>query len=306
MMEAILKSKMNYYDGLRGTPYVYEHGVPFSQVLVKSLESLMDRIRKGKASLIIVDGNVGEGKTTMGTHVGDWVNVMYGKRGPVDFRGPQMAMGGKDFGEKLLVCHDQKLLVIIYDEAGDFDKKTTISRFNRNLMRVFEMYRGFRILVVLCLPKFYKLENELFEIGIPRMLIHCEDRTERQGSFRVFDLEQMYYIKHYASKIIVKPKCYDFGMPNFYGHFLDLPKERSRDLDEVSIASKRREVKKTVYDVKNRLTLEQIAKHFGMSPRWVLLRLREIDDVGDVKVFERKKWYDKKVISQIEALEEGI
>jgi hypothetical protein len=215
-----------------------------------------------------------------------------------------LAMGGKDFGEKLLVCHEHKEVVLVYDESGDFDKKTTISRFNRNLMRIFEMYRGFKILVILCLPKFYKLENELFEIGIPRMLLHCEDRTESQGSFRAFDLEQMYYIKYHAGKIIVKPKAYDFGAPNFFGHFLDLPPERSKELDHISILSKRREVKKTVYDVKNRVTLEMISKHFGKSPRWVLLKMKEIDDIGDIKVFERKKWYQKDILEKIEELEE--
>lgn len=291
-----------YYEGLAGTPYVYDHGLPFRQLLAENIDDLMDRIRKKKASLLIVDGGVGEGKTTLGVHLADYVNIKYGTGKPVDFKGAQMAMGGAEFGEKLLQCHDQKLLVIVYDEAGDFDKKTTLSQFNRRLMRIFEMYRGFKILVILCLPRFYKLENELFDLGIPRMLVHCENRTENQGNFRVFDLEQMYYIKHHAMKIIVKPKCYDFGMSNFQGHFLDLPQERSRELDAVSVANKRRETKKTVYDVKGRLSVEQIAKHFGMSTKWVRLRLKEVEDLGDVVTFEKRKWYRKEIIEQIEGL----
>lgn len=303
-MQAVTRS--GYYAGLQGSSYLYEHGLPFSEVLVTSIDALMDRIRRNKASLIVIDGNVGEGKTTLSVHIADYVNIFYGRGGPIalDKEHVQLAIGGKDFGEKLIVCHDAKFVVLVYDEAGDFDKKTTISRFNRNLMRVFEMYRGFKILIILSLPKFYKLENEIFEMGIPRMLLHVEDRTERQGSFRAFDLEQMFYIKHHAQKIIVKPKCYDFGMPNFYGHFLDLPRERSEALDHIGIAAKRREVKRTVFDVKDRLTLPMIAKHFGMSPRWVLLRIREIDDIGDVKTFERKKWYKKEILKQIEELEE--
>jgi len=293
----------DYYETLRGTPFVYDHGLPFRELLAKNIDDLMERIRKKKASLLIVDGGVGEGKTTLGVHLADYVNIRYGTGKPVDFRGAQMAMGGKEFGEKLIQCHDEKLLVILYDEAGDFDKKTTLSNFNRRLMRIFEMYRGFKILVILALPRFYKLENELFDLGIPRMLVHCEDRTEGQGNFRVFDLEQMYYIKHHAMKIIVKPKCYDFGMSNFQGHFLDLPPERSRDLDAVSVASKRRETKKTVFDVKGRFSVELIAKHFGMSIRWVRLKLKEVEDVGDVVTFERKKWYRKEILQQIEELE---
>lgn len=296
-----------YYQNLVGTPYLYSHGLPFSQILARNIDALMERIRKKKAAMIVVDGNVGEGKTTLGVHCADYSEIVYGCGRPLDLdmaEHVQLAVGGKDFGEKLLVCHDRKFAVLVYDEAGDFDKKTTITRFNRNLMRVFEMYRGFKILVVLCLPKFYKLENELFENGIPRLLLNCRDRTETSGSFAAYDLEQMYYIKHHAQKIIVKPKAYDFGIPNFYGHFLDLPPERSRALDKLSTSSKRKEIKKTVYDVKNKVTLAQIAKHFGMSERWVLMRLKEVDDIGEVKIFDRKKWYEKEVIEKIEELGE--
>lgn len=301
--------KGSYYEKLLGTRYVYEHGLPFSNLLAINIDDLIDRIRRKKASLLIVDGGVGEGKTTEGVHLADYVNIKYGNGQPVDFRGPQMAMGGKEFGEKLLVCHDKGLLVILYDEAGDFDKKTTLSRFNRNLMRIFEMYRGFKILVILCLPRFYKLENELFDLGIPRLLVHCEDRTENQGNFRAFDLEQMYYIKHHAAKIIVKPKCYDFGMTNFHGHFLDLPPERSHDLDAVSIASKRRETKKTVYDVKGRVDIEQIKAHFGMSTRWVRMKLKELEGeeiMTDVVTFEKKKYYKKEILELIAELEDAL
>ncbi len=296
-----------YYKSLMGTPYLYPHGLPFSPVLAISMDSLMERIRKKKASMVLTDGGVGEGKTTLAVHLVDYLNIVYGHGKPLelDEKHVQLALGGKEFGEQLLVCHDMKFVVIIYDEAGDFDKKTTLSRFNRNLMRIFEQYRGFRILVILCLPRFYKLENELFDNSIPRMLVHTEDRTERQGNFRTFDLEQMYYIKYHAQKIIVKPKCYDFGMPNFYGHFLDLPPDRSKRLDELSTKAKRKDIKKNVYDVKNRVTLVMIAKHFGMSQRWVLLRMKELDDIGEVKLFERKKWYDKRIIEDITRLEEG-
>lgn len=294
--------KGSYYERMAAEDMVYAHGLPFRQLLAENIDDLINRIKKKKAALLIVDGGVGEGKTTLGVHLADYVNVRYGDGKPLDFRGPQMAMGGKEFGEKLLECHDKGLLVIVYDEAGDFDKKTTLSRFNRNLMRIFEMYRGFKILVILCLPRFYKLENELFDLGIPRMLVHCEDRGQNYGNFRVFDLEQMYYIKHHATKIIVKPKCYDFGNHSFQGQFLDLPADRSKDLDEVSVASKRKEAKKTIYDVKGRYTLKEIAHHYGKSVQWARDRLKEIGKIDDVTTFERTKYYPKEVLSLIEDL----
>lgn len=305
----------SYYDELmqwqaaNGGRFVYDHGLPFRQLLADNIDDLMGRIRRKKASLIVVDGGVGEGKTTLSTHIADYINIRYGTGQPLAFEGPQMAMGGKDFGEKILVCHDEKLLVLVYDEAGDLDKKTTMTRFNRNLMRIFEMYRGFQILVVLTLPRFWKLENELLDLGIWRMTVHCEDRTEHYGNFRVFDIEQTYYLKHHATKIIVKPKCYDFGMSNFQGQFLDLSPARSKELDRVSIAAKRRETKKTVYDVKNRVTAEMIAKAFDKSVRWVRLKLKELEGeeiLSDVVTLDKKHWYKKEIIDMIDELEEKL
>ena len=318
-MDAITQSwfKGSYYERLleRGEVYyseigiykrlVYDHGLPFRQLLADNIDDLMSRINRKKASLLVIDGSVGEGKTTLGLHLGNYVNIRYGSGVPIDPRGPQLALGGKEFSQKIIVCHDQNYKVIIYDEAGDLDKKTTLSKFNRQLMHIFEMYRGFKIMVILCLPRFYKLENELLDLGVWRMTIHCEDRSERQGSFRVYDIEQTYYIKNSATKIIVKPKCYDHGMSNFQGHFLDLPPEESRELDAVSVAAKRKETKKLVYDVKDRLTIYDIAKQFGKTSRWVLLRLKEVDDIGEVKRFERKKYYDQSIIQKIKSLEEG-
>lgn len=305
----------SYYEELfqrqakTGERLVYNHGLPFNQLIADNIDDLMSRIKRNKASLVVVDGGVGEGKTTFAALMGDYINIRYGNGRPLEFEGPQMAMGGKDFGEKILVCHDNKLLVLVYDEAGDLDKKTTMSRFNRNLMRIFEMYRGFQILVILALPRFWKLENEILDLGIWRMTIHCEDRTENYGNFRVFDIEQTYYIKHHATKIIVKPKCYDFGMSNFQGHFLNLPPERCKELDRVSIAAKRRETKKTVYDVKNRVSVEMIANAFDKSIRWVQLKFKELEGeeiLSDVVTLDKKKWYKKDIINIIDELEEKL
>ena len=291
--------KGSYYEKLLGSPWVYDHGLPFSNILAHNLDDLMQRIQRNKASLLIIDGGVGEGKTTLGVHAADYVNIRYGDGVPINLKGPQLSLGGEQFKNKILVCHDEKLLVIVYDEAGDFDKKTTLSRFNRDLMRIFEMYRGFKILVILCLPRFYKLENELFDLAIPRLLIHCLDRTDTHGDFRAYDLEQMYYIKQKAKDIIVKPKCYDHGMVNFFGHFLNLPPDRSRELDMVSIAAKRAATRNIIKNVKDLVTIQMIADHFNMSDDWVRLRLKNIE-VGPVVKRDRKVYYKKELIDKIE------
>src|SRR6056297_340250 len=87
---------------------------PFSTDWVKrDLDKLKYRIEIGKASLLIVDGAIGEGKTTLATH------LCSSFQGHSVYYLKQYAMGGQQFQEKLQLCIDSKLKVIIYDEAGD-------------------------------------------------------------------------------------------------------------------------------------------------------------------------------------------
>ena len=53
--------------------------LPFSEVLAWNLDTLDDRIfRMNKAALIVLDGGVGEGKTTLAVHCVDYINKKHG------------------------------------------------------------------------------------------------------------------------------------------------------------------------------------------------------------------------------------
>ena len=99
--------------------------------------------------------------------------------------------------KKLTVCHEMKLVCIVYDEAGDFSKRGSLSRFNQMLNRTFETYRGFRILVFLGLPNFNVLDNNLFDNQIPRLLLHCSGRGDKYGNFSGYGLEEMNWIRYW-------------------------------------------------------------------------------------------------------------
>jgi len=74
-------------------------------------------------------------------------------------------------------CVTNKRNVIVYDEAGDFNTRASLTYFNQNMNRVFETYRALGIIVILCLPSFADIDTSLMKKKIARMLIHCYART---------------------------------------------------------------------------------------------------------------------------------
>ena len=68
MTESKERTIWNYYEGL-GKRFMYNStGLPFNGRLAKSINDQRIRIKKKKASMIIIDGGVGEGKTTLAYH----------------------------------------------------------------------------------------------------------------------------------------------------------------------------------------------------------------------------------------------
>lgn len=217
---------------------LYDYGLPFSKQLALNYDDEDDRVKKKKASLIIIDGGIGEGKTTLLTESIDYFNKINGF-GEYDLKnGIQLAMGGSDFLKKLDLCYQNKLPVIAYDEAGDFNRRGSLTQFNAMLNRTFETFRAFKIIVLVGLPNFSVLDQQLFDNQIPRLLLHLENRTENQGNFKAFSLYGMLQLKAMMKKLTVKPFAYKIIDENFRGHFLDLQPERSKVLDQISIKNK--------------------------------------------------------------------
>ena len=69
------------------------------------------------------------------------------------------------------VCYQERFPAAGYDEAGDFNKRDSLSNFNAMINRTFETFRAFKIVVVLVLPSFSVLDNQLFDNMIPRLLL---------------------------------------------------------------------------------------------------------------------------------------
>ena len=246
------------------TKTLFSNNLPFSNPVNTSLEEQTTRIKNNKASMIIIDGGVGEGKTTLAVHCADYINKI-NKQPPIALDGPQYAMGGEDFIKKIVECHNKKFPVIIYDESGDFSKRTSITKFNNMLNRTFETFRAFKIIVILSLPTFNTLDNSLLEKNIPRLLIHCYNRNNKYGHFKAYSLWRMYWIKQIMSKQVVKSDAYDIESPNYYGQFYNLPPERAKELDKISIKNKIEISKQSYLDMSGLVTYSQIAKKLNYS-----------------------------------------
>lgn len=178
---------------------VYKHGLPFSEKLAENLDDCYTRIKKNKASCIVIDGGVGSGKTTLGIEIADYFNKKYAEQEEVSLEIKdhiQLAMGGKEFAKYMRLCFMQGKIVIIYDEGGDYSKRGAMTQFNAFLNRIFETYRAFRILVIICLPSMSVLENTLFDNQIPRLLLHCYDRGDNNGCVKAYSLHRMFFLRY--------------------------------------------------------------------------------------------------------------
>jgi hypothetical protein len=286
-------TKVGYCSKHFATKRLYKHGLPFSKGLDKTLDGLKLRIKRKKASMLIIDGGVGEGKTTLSVEVAE-----YYQGSNIDLK-KQYAIGGEQFQEKLVMCFDSKLPVIIYDEAGDFNTRGALTGFNQMLNRVFDTYRAFQILVIMVLPSFHILDNPLFDKQIPRGLIHCHGRGYKSGNYSGYSLYRMYYIRDKLKKYTVPSYAYTGTSPNYRGHFLDLSPSRSIELEKVSIAGKMDIVNDNILRNRGLMSYRDIAKKIGMSIIWVKRKVSKLK-IKETKIYKRNKYFEQSIIYKLE------
>jgi len=208
----------------------------------KTNNSLRDRIKGNKASAVVIDGQMGEGKTTFAVKLLE--DFQHGK--PIDYN-IQYAVGGDDFLKKLELCVDNKKKAIIYDEAGDFSRKATLTKFNRTLDMVFQTFRTYKILIIIVLPFFAELDRGIYDRGVIRVLFNCYGRNSEYGKLRVYSLRRIFYLLDYIRKKQppVRQMAYKNATPLYHTHFKDLAPERSEELDIISTMQKRERLKST-------------------------------------------------------------
>lgn len=263
----------------------------FHKKLGENLDDLQKRVDGNKAALIIADGGVGEGKTTLMIHIADHFE---GREISLEGEPAQYAIGGADFLKKLRLCYEKGHKAIIYDESGDFSKRGSLTRFNAMINRTFETFRAFKIIVILGLPSFAVLDNDLFDKNIPRLLLHCESRTQNIGYYRGYSLVRMMYVKHRMKKLVIKTQAFDKVSPNFYGHFWDVSPIRSKALDRLSTTGKKEILENAEVRIEGLVSYTDISKRLVRSVVWVR------------KAVSAKRLKHKRIIRQRKYFEEGV
>jgi len=240
----------------------WKNGLKVDSTLQSNLVGCVDRIKSKKASLVVIDGGVGEGKTTLGVVS----SLILAKELKQDFDiKNQVRQGGSDFLKGMDWCVTNKRNVIVYDEAGDFNTRASLTYFNQNMNRVFETYRALGIIVILCLPSFADIDTSLMKKKIARMLIHCYARTNTYGNYKVYSLWRMWYLKAKFVKVTVPDDAFRMVNPNFYGRFRDLDPADSEALEVHSISGKKDIIKKGMLQERGFLPIKTIAHKTGYS-----------------------------------------
>ena len=284
------------------TKYLYGNGYPFLDPLPKNIDKQLERIENKKASCIIIDGAVGCGKTTLAVEIAEYINKKKGK-GNLSLqikKHPQISLGGKEFTGCFREVIKQNLPVIIYDEAGDFNRRGAISSFNQTINRLFETYRGFKVLVIICLPNFTSLDSYFFNNKIPRLLIHITDRGKEYGEYKVYSLYGMNWIRHWYDKLPLglKNRVYSQTTPNFYGKFKNLTPDRDRELDILSTHGKKEFLNQSEKKLKNILSYSEIAEKINRSVVWVRKTLKDLK-IKHKTIIEQKKYFDVGVVDTL-------
>jgi ABC-type dipeptide/oligopeptide/nickel transport system ATPase component len=279
------------------THKLYSNGYPFTNPLPDTLMQQLKRVDNKRASLILIDGGLGSGKTTTAVQIMKVVNKIKGLFYAVSLKiknHPQLSLGGKEFTGCFRETHKRKLPIITYDEGGDFNRRGAISGFNQMINRLFETFRGFKIIVIICLPNFNVLDNYLFENQVPRLLIHIDKRTQEVAYFKAYSLSQMNWIRYWYDKLpkSAKHKCYSMVKPNFYGKVLNLSPKEEKQLDILSTYGKKELFKASEKKLKGYVTYSDIASKLNKPIRWVRaiiteLKLKPKTLMGNIKMFDK-------------------
>lgn len=263
------------------------NNLPFDESLTSTLNPVYERIQNNKAAMIIIDGGVGEGKTTLACHIAEYFQPGWVK----DRSDKLLAMGGANFMNALEEAVRMNDKVVVYDEAGDFNTRGALTAFNKQLNRIFETYRQTQKLIILCLPNFSDIDKSLMYKQIMRVLIHVYGRGSNYGRYKVYSLWRTWYIRENMSRLTVPQQAYGMTTPNLYGAFKDLPKDKKTQVSSISLKGKRKIIQESRLREQGYVDMEYLMTQTPLSKN------KAYDALSTVDNFTRlgnKKYYHKK------------
>jgi len=279
--------------------YCNTTGTPFSnEVITDNLKIINERVtKKNLASVILIDGGLGKGKTTTAVQMASFI-----QGSPIDFN-KQLALGGGELMDKLIICQKEKLPVLVYDEASDFNRRGALTKFNAEVNRVFDVCRAFKVVILVVLPCVVVLDKDLFNKGIVRAVIHVADKSKNFNLCWVYSAYRACYLVRDlkdSKKNPVLGKAYLKTHFNFDFRTYDLIKDRSKELEKFSTASKLKVLRNSTVRLQGLINMDQIAEQLGMSKGWVSLTIRN-HKVACKSVHHRVKYFDSAALIRLKS-----
>lgn len=262
---------------------------------IHSLNVCKKRIENNFPAVIIVDGGLGTGKTTHDTIITDYIS---GTTLPFDHF---LGMGATNF----MSVYDKykgKQPCLVYDEAGDFSRKGAMTKMVRDLGRIFETFRQYKLLLVISLPRFYWLDSKIYELDVVLMLIHCWQRGDDYCNTKVYLPDRIDWLVTKADELkrkgIPQKLVYTKVQPNFHGRFWNLPEERRNQLYAYSLQGKDNISTDVLMDQSGLISLESVAMKIGRSKSWTRGKLKELK-IEPGRVYKTRNYYSKDIIGSL-------
>lgn len=284
-------------------PNYYENGTPFSSwnEVKENIEDLTFRKNENKPCLILIDGMPGSGKTTFGVEIMNVINEIHGlQRINLNSQkeAEQIGTGAEQFLEKLRPCAEKKYPVILFDEAGEYNRRGWNTKLNKIMDRVLDTYRAYNIIIIMVLHDFQELPKHIWNIKLPTLFIHLKERDGTTGNTSWYDLENMYWIMHYKKTEVFPEKAFMMVHPVFRCHFKNLPQEESDKLKALSTEAKKEKLHRSEIEVLGYVTYKDIANQLNKSEIWVKQTIKRLG-LKETKIYKKKKYFGIETMQRV-------
>jgi len=255
---------------------VYENGYPYSDPLPDWIEYQKKEILQNQeACLILVDGALGKGKSTMAVQIARQFDENI--EATEDSYSLRYYLGGQDFLKGAIKSHEAGARVLIFDESGiDMSSRRAMSRMNMSLLSFFQLYRYLQMPVIIVLPNIGIIDKQIFDYGIHRFTVHMDDKVNgKYAHFRVYDQDSTMFVHRRIKQYVVPRHAYRSSSvyPNFLGWVKPLPPNHQKILDKLGSESKDERIKDL--GGKEGYTLNQMAGKLGSTIEVIRRKVRK-------------------------------
>jgi nucleoside-triphosphatase THEP1 len=285
------------------TIHLYENGTPFQAYsqINENIDDLIIRKNEHKPCLLLIDGMPSSGKTTIGVQLMDIINKKHDLP-QVNLNSPkeaiQIGTGAEEFIQKLRQAAEEGQPIIMFDEAGEYNRRGWNTKLNKILDSIMDTFRAYNIIVIMVLHDFTELPKHIWNVKLPTMLIHLKERTGNEGSSQWYDLKDMYWIIHNRKQQVFPEDAYKLQTPVFRTHFKNLSEIRSQQLDKLSTTAKRNKLQGAEIKVQGLLYIKDIKELIQMSEVWIKKKIKELH-IKEETTYKKRKYYTQDIISKL-------